>query len=194
MVCQYVDEGLKLLQARLHLEVVVVRLVEEVLPLIQLLVELGAPLCHEFEALLLELVQGDFVHFVHHFDVVDDPHFGSQARRSRQELARCHASITGQWIVVLTVVNIVLVGLAVALQFSLFYHILFDLHRGVVIQRPDTDLATTDQRLRQRWRGHFWSCCHIIGRYLLLRGCFPRTRSLIGVGSRCRLVVVRRMP
>ena len=113
MVRQYIDEGLELLEARLHLIVIVVRLVEEILPLVQLLVELRATLRHKFEALRLELVQGHFVNLVHYLDIVDNPDFGWNARRPGQELAMRHAWIAGKWLVVFAIIRLVLVRLAI---------------------------------------------------------------------------------
>ena len=192
MVRQYVDEGLELLEARLHLIVIVVRLVEEILPLVQLLVELRATLRHKFEALRLELVQGHFVNLVHYLDIVDNPDFGWNARRSGQELAMRHAWIAGKWLVVFAIIRLVLVRLAITLQFSFNCRIVFDLERRGVVQWPDTDLAATFQWLRYRWCGcrHRW--CHVLRRYyLLFGGCLPR--RLCGI-CHCCVVVIRRMP
>ena len=187
MVRQYVDEGLKLLEARFHLVVIVVRLVEEILPLVQLLVELRATLRHKLKALLLELVQGHFVNLVHHFDIVDNPDFGWSARRPRQELAMRHTRITGEWLVVFAI--IVFVRLAITLQFSFNWRIVIDLERRGVIQWPNTDLASALQWLRYWWCGYRHRWCHVLGRHylLLFGGCFPRRQR--GIGHCCVIVL-----
>ena len=195
MVRQYVDEGLELLEARFHLIVIVVRLVEEILPLVQLLVELGSTLRHKFEALRLELVQGHFVNLVHHLDIVDNPDFGWNARRPGQELAMRHAWITGKWLIVFTIIRLVPIRLAITLQFSITCRMVFNLERRGVVQWPDTDLAAAFQWLRYRWcscRRRWCHVCHVLSRWcLLFGGCLPRRLSGIG---HCCVVVIRRMP